>query len=218
MGYKAGITLKGAYTNPTEVYDLISRNVVPSGMKTVIPRQIHGAEIAIIESHNSDFSGEADGAVTSLDDVCLTVTTADCLPIIFADPASGLISAVHVGWRSFVGGILERYFELSTQLGADINSTRVVIGPGIGSCCFEVGPDVAVLFDEQYIERRENRCFIDLWKAAGNKIESLGVVKANMSGISECTYCHAEKYYSYRRDKHTQVQMVTFIYKTAKKK
>jgi len=214
MGFTAGVTLKNSWSTFDDVYLYVKTNLVPPDRIMIIPKQVHGADIAILNTSNSNSKYEVDGIITEDVNLCLTVTTADCLPLLLVDPTAGIISAIHIGWRCFVGGIIENFFEIAKKLGANSDKLRAVIGPGIESCCFEVGPDVAILFDEEYIYNRQNVCYVDLRQALRNKLESLGVVKSNISSLSECTSCLTEKYYSYRRDKDSPIQMVTFIFTT----
>ncbi len=134
--------------------------------------------------------------------------------MVLADSESGYFAAVHVGWRSFVGGIVENIFQQATKLGMHLNSTRFYLGPGIADCCFEVGPEVAILFEDQFINRRNESFYVDLRGAVESKLEALGAAKGNIANLSECTSCKKELYYSYRRDKETPLQMVTYIYKS----
>jgi len=217
FGFSAGITLKDSWNSPAEVYAHIRNNLLPSAREIVAPKQVHGAHIEIISTKEIPLKLNADGAITTRDDICLTVTTADCLPLIAADPKSGGFAAIHVGWRSFVAGILENFIQEACELGMELDQARIILGPSIGPCCFEVGPEVAALFDSDFIQWRDNKSFADLEKAVGNKLISLGVVKGNIGGFSECTSCNFADYYSYRRDKRSPVQMVTFIYRSAPK-
>ena len=213
-GFIAGVTLKNSWLSFDDVYSYVRAELTPSKMKTIVPKQVHGADIALIDSQNAVDYHMVDGIITFDHYICLTVTTADCLPVIFVEPECGMIAAVHVGWRCYVGGILENFFRQAAHLGAKIQSMKAILGPAINDCCFEVGADVAMLFEEQFIRRTKTACYVDLRRAAWNKIESLGVVKSNIGGINECTSCEVDKYYSYRRDKDSPIQMVTFIYKS----
>jgi YfiH family protein len=209
------MTLKGPWKYPEDIYEYIRRELIPPDMSLVIPEQVHGVDIVHIGDKTNDFTFEADGAVANRSDICLSVTTADCLPLILADPESGYFAAVHVGWRGFVGGIVENIFEYALKFKMNLGATRFIIGPGIGDCCFEVGPEVAILFDEDFIANHDGGLYLDLRKAVGTKLEKMGVIKANVDVINECTSCRSDLYYSYRRDKTTPLQMVTFIFKSA---
>lgn len=214
LGFKAGITVKGPWEDPPQMYHYIEKNLIPSGMALVAPDQVHGVDIIHIAEKTNEFTFEADGVITDRADICLSVTTADCLPIIFADPSSGYFAAVHVGWRSFVGGIIEKIFECISSFKMNLSATRFIIGPGIGECCFEVGPEVAALFDDSFIRNHDGAFYVNLREAVGNKLEALGVVKSNIDILHECTSCRSDLYYSYRRDKSTPLQMITFIFRS----
>jgi polyphenol oxidase len=211
LGFTAGITIKGTWKDQDDIYHFIGRDLIPGDMRLIIPKQIHGVDLIAIDDKIDDYQFEADGVITCRRDICLSVTTADCLPVVLADSKTGYFAAVHIGWRSFVGGIVENIFQQADQLNMDLGSTQVYIGPGIDDCCFEVGPDVAILFDEQYVRNRNDKQYVALRKAVGNKFKELGI--GNIKGLDECTYCRSERYYSYRRDKETPLQMVTFIFK-----
>jgi polyphenol oxidase len=213
-GFTAGVTLKNSWGSFDDVYTYIRNELIHPDMTMIVPKQVHGVDIAVLDSANTRLLSDFDGVISKDDNLCLTVTTADCLPVLFVDPTSGLRAAVHVGWRCYVGGILENFFSVASNLGANLTTLKAIVGPAIDKCCFEVGSDVAILFDEQYIRRDSRACYVDLRGAVWNKIGALGVVKSNISGLSECTSCRIDKYYSYRRDKDSPIQMVTFVFRT----
>jgi copper oxidase (laccase) domain-containing protein len=88
------------------------------------------------------------------------------------------------------------------------------LGPSIGNCCYEVGDEVAALFEDHVISKRNDRFFVDLPKALKNKLISLGVRESNVGESPGCTSCLPDKYYSYRRDGKAPIQMVSFILKS----
>jgi YfiH family protein len=212
-GFAAGITLKGPWANSLQMYDYIRNDLIPSDLELLVPEQVHGIDIVHITNNTNEIRFKADGVITDRSDICLSVTTADCLPLIMIDPLTGIFAAIHVGWRSFLGGILESVAQIAGRLNIEMNSTRFIVGPGINDCCFEVGPEVAALFDEPFILSADGVFRINLRGAVGNKLESLGVVRDNVEHIHECTSCESRLYYSYRRDKESPLQMVTFIHK-----
>jgi hypothetical protein len=216
LGYVAGVTIKGRWVNQANIYRYIQREIIPSDFRLVIPTQVHGARIRHIMGNETVSGFESDGVITKLEKTCLTVTTADCLPLLAFDQVSGYFAAIHVGWRSFVAGIIDNFFALARELGMDIKSTSIITGPSIGPCCFAIGPDVAALFDESNIEYRDGHLFVDLRRAIKSQALLRGIKEANYGGLDDCTSCDAEQYYSYRRDKISPIQLVTFIYKTNK--
>ena len=214
FGFKAGITLKGNWENEDAVYKYISDELIPARMQMIVPTQVHGADILVIESEKSYSSPIVDGTISKRNDICLTVTTADCVPLIFADPVSGIFGAVHVGWRSYIAGILDYLFQTIDKSHINIDDMHVHIGPSIGPCCFEVGGEVAVLFDEDVVIQKDGKCFVDLNRAIRNKLSSLGIEDTHISGLFECTSCFTDRYYSYRRDKESPIQLVSFVFKS----
>jgi YfiH family protein len=214
LGFIAGITLRGPWEDQVDVYKYIRRNILPPGYRMIAPYQVHGRHIEVISRANTPVEFDADGTITAMGDTCLTVSTADCLPLLMADPESGLFAAVHIGWRSFVAGIIENLFQIACDSGLDSKTARVFLGPSIGSCCFEVGPEVAELFESAYIVERDGLQYADLREAVANKLIAHDVSIRNIGGITDCTSCESGRYYSYRRDKKSPVQLVTFIYRS----
>lgn len=115
--------------------------------RAVYAKQVHSADVRI--AHAADAQPPeleprftCDGFVTNEPDVPLAVFMADCLPALLHDPAAGVIGAVHCGWRGSVADILGAAVAQMCALGAHPADIRAAIGPGIGACCFEVGPEV----------------------------------------------------------------------------
>lgn len=214
VGFTAGVTLKSDWSGPSDVYQYIDEAICGGRKRLVVPVQKHGALIAPVTSSDYNRTLEVDGAISSSDDLCLTVTTADCISMLAADPQSGYFGAIHIGWRCYIAGILDNFSLLIEELGIDLSQLRIALGPAIEACCFEVGKDVAALFEPQYIRLDNNRLFVDLRKAVRNKIVSIGVDIARIENLAECSSCLNDKYYSFRRDGKSPVQMVSFIYKS----
>jgi polyphenol oxidase len=214
LGFTVGVTLKGPWGTSENMYHFIREDIIPPPIRLVVPVQVHGVDIINIDEGINDFAFEADGVMTKRHDLCLSVTTAACLPLIMADTTSGLFAAVHVGWRCFIGGIIENLSRQGIESGMKLDTTHFFIGAGIADCCFEVGSEVAILFDDSFIRRHNGGHYVDLKGALGNKLESLGVDRHNIENHSECTSCRGDLFYSYRRDKDSPIQMVTFIYKS----
>jgi polyphenol oxidase len=127
----------------------------------------------------------------------MMLVTADCLPVAIARrngrPA---LAALHVGWRGLLEGIVEN--GAAALDGGELTSA---IGPGIGPCCYEVGPDVAepfaVAFGAEVIADGK----LDLWRAAELALRRAGVAEVERTDL--CTYCHPELFFSHRRDRGT---------------
>ncbi|MBI4265507.1 MAG: laccase domain-containing protein [Acidobacteria bacterium] len=111
--------------------------------------QVHGRGVVTIRrgSPLPPSRPEADVAVSDDASLALAVRAADCVPLLLADPATGAVAAVHSGWRGTAAGAARAAVEaLAREFGAQPGDLVAAIGPCIGSCCYEVGPDVVDAF------------------------------------------------------------------------
>ena len=129
-----------------------------------------------------------DGHLTRERDVGLLVLVADCLPVALA--ARGQVAMLHCGWRGLAGGIVDRAVERFDERPA------AVIGPGIGRCCYEVGPEVLQAFED--LEGVADGRMLDLRAVARRKLEAAGV--ESIDDVDLCTSCRADLFFSHRRD------------------
>ncbi len=168
-------------------------------------RQIHSDRIVFAEGPG--VYGEADALLTDQPGFVLAVRTADCVPILIADPAHNAVAAVHAGWRGTVAEILGKTLaEMSRRFETDAQAVFVVIGPAIGPCCFEVGPEVAVQFGHP-----AEKAQIDLIEANRQQALSGGVPENRITVAGRCSRCEAELFHSFRRDREKAGRMVAAI-------
>ena len=146
--------------------------------------------------------GEADGLVTSEAGVVLGVLTADCAPVLLADPGAGVVGAVHAGWRGLAAGVVEAGVAAVAALGADPAAVVGLVGPAVGGCCYEVGPDVREAVGGRYpaalATTRDGRPALDPAAGAAQALERAGVGQVRVAGA--CTVDLAERHFSHRRD------------------
>ncbi len=151
-------------------------------------RQVHGD--AVIRAGESGRLGDADALFSTVPMLPLAVATADCYPVVLeADGAAGI---AHAGWRGVIAGTVIALREVMVNAGAA--PVRAAVGPGIGGCCFEVGPEIAARFPGLRRTTTWGTGSVDLLEAIIRQLEGLEVWT---SGV--CTYC-GSGYYSYRRD------------------
>jgi YfiH family protein len=145
---------------------------------------------------------ETDALVTCEPGVLLGVTIADCLPVFFVDPVRRSVALAHAGWRGLVAGVLRSTVEVLQAAGTDPENLRVVIGPGIGPCHYDIGSDVATKFSAHPLAVRESRgrTWLDLKLVAEEQLRELGVIGERIGVSSDCTACLPQQYFSYRRD------------------
>jgi YfiH family protein len=149
-----------------------------------------------------------DGLVTRRPGVALGVLTADCGPILFADPVARVIGAAHAGWKGALDGITTRTLALMQQEGADLRRIIAVIGPTISRQAYEVGPEFRERFgqaDEANMaffaqSPRQGHFMFDLPAYLANRLRSEGVGRVVDLGL--CTYADEGRFFSYRRATH----------------
>ena len=167
----------------------------------VVPRQTHGVRIALIE--NLPIAGDCldgvDAVVTTLPRVAVGVNTADCLPLLLSDECAHVVAAVHAGWRGAVNGIVENALDVMIQAGANPGDIHAYIAPHIGTCCFEVGDEVASRFHPGDVTRTAGgRPHVSLSSSVVRSLTGHGVLPDNIACSGECTRCNPRHYFSAR--------------------
>src|SRR5262249_38891552 len=151
--------------------------------------------------------GEGDALITAADGLWVGVKTADCIPILLADPTQHVVAAAHAGWRGTVARIAQKTVEaLAARWGSRPKDLVGAIGPGIGECCFEVGPEVAVEFGRPAV-----RTHVDLIESNRRQLTDAGVPLESISVAGMCTFCHPAKFHSFRRDREKAGRMFSVI-------
>lgn len=154
-------------------------------------RQVHGAVV-----RRALGKGEpGDGLWTDMPREPLLVFTADCLPVALVRRNGGApaVAALHVGWRGLLAGIVG-----VAAAGLTDGSLSAAIGPGIGPCCYEVGPEVAEPFRGRFGGDVVRGGRLDLWTAAERALAEAGVADVHRTDL--CTACNPGLFYSHRRD------------------
>ena len=185
--------------------------------RVAFARQVHGAELVTHDETPSCAFGshwdpksqleanppEADGHVVVAPDLTALVFVADCLPVALSGP--GGVAMLHCGWRGLAAGIVARGAEA-------VAATDAAIGPGVGPCCYEVGPEALSAFRRlgegitspaDGPKSNDGRGFsahrhLDLVEVARRLLIEAGVERVQSAGL--CTSCHPELFFSHRRD------------------
>ena len=168
--------------------------------------QIHSTEVITVTRPTTN-RPKADALVTATPGIALSVLTADCQPVLFADHEAGVIGAAHAGWKGALNGILEETLDAMEALGADRDNIHVVIGPSISQNAYEVGPE----FFENFVS--ENPSFAQFFTLCKNDkflfdLPALGLHILWQAGVKSaewthhCTYADTNRFYSYRRATH----------------
>lgn len=182
-------------------------------------RQIHSDKVVTVAGEGAGSScdlGEGDGLVTAAPGVWIGIRTADCVPVLIADPVRRAVGAVHSGWRGTAAGIAIRALgRLAAEFGSRVEDVRVAIGPAIGVCCYEVGAEVAEEFGANGVVVKRagaERPYLDLASTIERQMLTAGVRAEHLSRSLDCTKCDAgNRFHSYRRDGQTAGRMIAAI-------
>ncbi len=197
-----------------------------TGSSIATCNQVHGAVVRNLTTADLkadpydkvDF--EADGILTAIPGVVLTVFSADCIPILLYDPKRRVIAALHAGWRGTASGIVTvATGQMVSIYGSDPADILAAIGPGIDPCCFETHEDVpnamtAALAGGSlpFIQLKDSGKFcVDLKGINAKRLELAGLAPENICLCRECTCCDAEKYWSHRRQGTQRGSMASVI-------
>lgn len=173
--------------------------------------QIHSSIIFETNEEKDLLKESGDAIISNKNNEIVGVFTADCVPVILYDPDKNIISAIHSGWKGTIGDISRKTAEIMKNKYGAMN-IKGLIGPHIGSCCYEVSEELAVKFSEKYgDEVRENR-MLNLEYAIRKQLEGI-VHNENIKSLNICTNCNEQyKMHSYRRDLENSGRLFSFVY------
>lgn len=186
-------------------------------------RQVHGDSIWVIDaSQTPGPSGperEADAVITDRAGLAIAVRTADCLPILIWDEVKEVVAAVHAGWRGSLNAIASKtVLTMRASFESDPKSLWVGIGPAIGPCCYEVNGAVLKPLRDRFeywrevVREKENgKGMLDLAGLNVLQLTASGVSPERITVAGACTFCHPERFYSYRRDGDSAGRMINGI-------
>lgn len=168
--------------------------------------QVHSADVIKVQAAwPDDARPKADGMATSVAGLALGILTADCAPVLFADPAAGVIGAAHAGWRGAKGGIVEATVSTMVELGARREGIVAAVGPCIAQPSYEVGPDFHASFTHEdpsttglfEPSARPGHFQFDLKGFVGGRLRAAGI--QTMCILKHDTCADEGSFFSYRR-------------------
>jgi YfiH family protein len=171
--------------------------------------QIHSPTVVTTDRPwDTNARPKADAIVTRVAGLAIAVTTADCGPILFADPVAGVIGAAHAGWRGALAGVAEATIDAMEACGADRTHIVAALGPMIRQANYEVGPEFLPQFrnDDAANERffkpaaRAGHALFDLAGYIAARIAAADVRR--IDDVGHCTYARPDLFFSYRRSVH----------------
>ncbi|HIE65062.1 MAG: peptidoglycan editing factor PgeF [Nitrospira sp.] len=174
-------------------------------------RQVHGDAICEVNGAGREFSDEiptGDGLTTNQSGLLITVSTADCVPVLLFDPVRRAVSAVHAGWRgSHLNISAKAVATMQTNYDSKPEDILAGIGPSIGPCCFEVGRDVweklerDTPYGKQLVSHgKEEKAWVNLTQLNRLQLVEAGLRSEKIQDTGLCTACAPNLFYSFRRD------------------
>lgn len=222
--------LGNAASSPTAWCDPAEALGVPPG-SLIRLKQVHGRAMAVAEQLTRDVGSplpDADIVLSNDPTVAIAVQAADCVPLLIADRRLGVVAAAHAGWRGLVQRVpVQVIDDLAKTYGSKPRDLIVAVGPSVGACCYEVGPDVTSAFDEAGFDKSDQRrwfvadpaptaanpsmpgvpttprpghVYFDGWSCTRDQLRGAGLDDGQVFGAGLCSASHPELLCSYRRD------------------
>lgn len=186
--------------------------------RLIAPKLHHSADVGVVVRGEAP-AGIYDAVIAGEDALVLAVTVADCVPVFFADPVSGAFGVAHAGWRGAAGGIVRNTIAaMQERFGTEPGDLFVAVGPAIRGPSYEVGPEVAGLFPEEFavpspvgggngdaardsgsVASPGDRFLLDLPSCVLAEARSAGVPRDNLVDFALCTRLHPGDLFSHRR-------------------
>ncbi|OHB32825.1 MAG: laccase [Desulfuromonadaceae bacterium GWC2_58_13] len=175
-------------------------------------KQVHGTDVLVLDQTNPDLSHflsvECDAVITDQPGIMIGVLVADCYPVLLYAPGKKAAGVVHVGWRGAAAGILKKTVQaMQVSFGCNPGDLLAAVGPGIGAHKYEVDRQVRDAFrqgtghwESIAEEVALGNWHLDLRKSCLLQLADAGLPAAGLSAADECTCCHRETLFSYRRD------------------
>jgi YfiH family protein len=192
-------------------------------------QQVHGNGVLVVSAALADRPGfprvladegvAADALATDLPGLALTVSTADCTPILIVDPVHRAVAAVHAGWPGTAKRVaVETLLAMRRSYGTDPADCLAAIGPSIRGCCYEVdGPVTEAMASalphwERYaVSTRPGHWRLDLAKVNRALLEGAGLLRAQIEDLGLCTGCRNDLFFSHRTEKGKTGRMTSVI-------
>jgi YfiH family protein len=170
--------------------------------------QVHSPDVVTVSDPWTAERPKADALVTATPGLAITVATADCGPVLFADAKAGVIGAAHAGWQGAFKGVLEATIDAMEALGARRKEITATIGPMLSQKNYEVGPEFIQRF---FAQKASNAVFFRPSPKPGHAMfdlpayNAMRLKKAGVGSVNDlalCTYADEKRFFSYRRTTH----------------
>ncbi len=177
---------------------------LPADSHLATLHQIH-SDRCIAARGRTGSLGDGDALLEDTPGHFIAVKTADCIPLLLVDAEHRAVAAVHAGWRGTAQSIAQRALEaMAGEFGTRPAQVHAAIGPGIGECCYQVGPEVSEIFGGK------GPGFLDLSAINRGQLLRAGIPDAQIYAAGLCTKCGEQDFHSFRRDKERSGRMLSF--------
>lgn len=177
-------------------------------------KQVHSDRVVVVPDASAETLPEGDGWVTSQVGILLSIQTADCLPLLLADPTRRVVAAVHAGWRGTLQRVGQKALAvMQTTFSSKPSDCLAVIGPAIRGCCYEVGSEVASAFLREFRDAsrfvtatpadratRSGTSMLNLPEACRRQLVETGLASENVYANGPCTSCDTSRFFSHRAE------------------
>lgn len=181
-------------------------------------QQIHSDIVNKKDKSNFSEIIDGDAIITDEKNIPLMILTADCVPVVLVDTKNKAVGLAHAGWRGTYAKICEKTLDLmKKEYNTSSKDVVAIIGPSIGSCCYEVSSDLVEKFKGVFTENndfyfvKDDKNYLDLWKVNEITLKSAGVLEENIINMEICTSCNSDRFHSYRKHVQTPKRIGTFI-------
>ena len=213
LGHRVGDDPGDVAANHERVYAALGL----SAERVVTVHQVHGDRVArVTPADGGRLIPATDALISDAPGLALLLRFADCVPVLFYDPVRRAVGLAHAGWQGTLAGIAGKTaLAMQTLLGCRARDIRAGIGPSIGPCCCEMGPEVLAQFRAVYADLDayltpvgesagghggppplEGKARLDLWRLNARQLAQAGVEQIEIGGV--CTVCQTKDYYSHR--------------------
>lgn len=199
------------YSNFEQNLEKLALELKLDKTKILVPYQTHGSEIAVIDEDflndtDKDKLNGYDAIITNLGNICIGVTTADCVPVFLYDSKRGVTGIAHAGWKGICAGIVKKtVLKMVETYNSNPMDIYAAIGPSISGEVYQVGDELIDIFreaghrtDKIFIRRKEGLYF-DLWQACKIQLTETGIDPDQIEISGHCTFSEEELFFSARR-------------------
>ncbi len=215
VGHTVGNDLEHVAANHEAIY----RALGTCAGSVVTAHQVHRDHVAVVSPDDGGrVYAETDALISNVPGLFLMLRFADCVPICFYAPRQGAVGLAHAGWRGTLAKIAAKTAQaMMATFRCRPEEIYAGIGPSIGPCCFQVGPEVVEAFRKEtdgasalfsHVQQ-DGRAHLDLWRANSLQLREVGLTSIEVAGL--CTFCHRDTFYSHRAEQGHTGRFATVI-------